>query len=115
MRTKRVLLAGLLCLLLSGMRDPFQPPLDSCQISQLSHWQFHGAVSGDTTIGFLRNNDGRWHRVAVGETLASGWRVIAIDQNELVIEIGEECTPAQWRWQREGTQYAKMDSERAAF
>ncbi|WP_039057714.1 HofP DNA utilization family protein [Enterobacter sp. Bisph1] len=115
MRTKRLLLAGLLCLLLSGMRDPFQPPLDTCRLSQLSHWQFHGAVIGEHTIGFLRDDAGRWYRVAPGETLTSGWRVIAINQNELVIEIGKECTPAQWRWQRQGTQNAKMDSNNAAF
>ena len=115
MRIKRLLLAGLLCLLLSGMRDPFQPPRDICQTALLSQWHFHGAITGEREMGFLRDNAGRWYRLTAGETLPTGWRVITVDQHELVVEIGEECTPAQWRWQREGTHYAKMDSGRDAL
>lgn len=115
MRISRLLLAALLSLFLCGMRDPFQPPQDICRTAQLSNWHFHGAVAGDQPIGIVRDATGRWYRLIVGETLPTGWRVVAIQQDEMLIEIGEECTPAQWRWQREGTQHAKMDSERDAL
>lgn len=115
MRTRRLLLAALLSLLLCGMRDPFQPPPDTCQIAQLGNWHFHGAVAGEQPIGIVRDGTGRWYRLIAGETLPTGWRVIAIYHDEMLIEIGKECTPAQWRWQREGTQHAKMDSERDAL
>lgn len=115
MRISRLLLAALLSLFLCGMRDPFQPPQDICRTAQLSNWHFHGAVAGDQPIGIVRDTTGRWYRFIVGETLPTGWRVVAIQKDEMLIEIGEECTPAQWRWQREGTQHAKMDSERDAL
>ena len=115
MIAKRVLSACGACLLLSGMRDPFQPPPDTCQLAQLRHWQFRGMVQGELTVGIVRDADGRWYRVASGETLPAGWRVISVTADELQVDTGKDCIPAQWRWIREGTLNEKMDSGRHAL
>ncbi|MGG7448196.1 HofP DNA utilization family protein [Kosakonia oryzendophytica] len=112
MTAKRLLCAGGLCLLLSGMRDPFQPPRDTCLTGQLANWRFHGVVAGEQSIGILRDDSGRWRRVVEGETLPTGWRVIAVNEHGIRITLGERCTPAEWRWKREGDQDEKMDSQR---
>ncbi|AUP76222.1 hypothetical protein CWS02_02200 [Enterobacter sp. EA-1] len=52
MTAKRLLCAGGLCLLLSGMRDPFQPPRDTCLTGQLASWRFHGVVAGSKASAF---------------------------------------------------------------
>ncbi len=44
MRVKRWLLAGIACVFLTGMRDPFKPPEDLCRISELSQWRYQGMV-----------------------------------------------------------------------
>ncbi|WP_342323264.1 HofP DNA utilization family protein [Kosakonia sp. BYX6] len=115
MTAKRLLFAGGLCLLLCGMRDPFQPLPDVCQIAQLNAWQFHGVVQGGQKIGIVSDAAGRWHRVVAGETLPSGWRIISVNPQEIDVATGKECAPSTWRWKRKGTQHAKMDSEHRAL
>ncbi|SFU17310.1 pilus assembly protein HofP [Kosakonia arachidis] len=110
MITERVVFACVLCLLLSGMRDPFQPPPDTCKIAQLNQWLFRGMIQGKHAVGILRDAGKHWHRVTVGELLPTGWRVISITVDELQISTGKDCTPAQWRWKRDGAQNEKMDS-----
>ncbi|MEO3740398.1 HofP DNA utilization family protein [Kosakonia oryzendophytica] len=112
MTAKRLLCAGGLCLLLSGMRDPFQPPRDTCLAGQLASWRVHGVVAGEESIGILRDDGGRWRRVVEGDRLPTGWRVIAVDEHGIRIALGEHCVPAEWRWKREGDQDEKMDSQR---
>lgn len=114
MGIKRVIFACGLCLFLSGMRDPFQPP-DTCQLAQLNQWQFRGIIQSGQAVGLLHDADGRWHRVAAGDRLPTGWRVVSVTLDELQISTGNDCIPAQWRWKREGTQYEKMDSEPRAL
>ncbi|XTZ38734.1 HofP DNA utilization family protein [Salmonella enterica] len=111
MLAKRLVLAGSVCLLLTGMRDPFQPPADTCQISQLVDWHFRGVVVSEHTIGLLHHAGGHWLRVTAGESLPTGWRVLSVSEHEMEIATGEGCTPSRWRWKREGTQNAKMDIE----
>ncbi len=110
MIAERVVFACTLCLLLSGMRDPFQPPPDTCQLAQLNQWQFHGMIQGKHAVGILRDASEHWHRVAAGELLPTGWRVVSFTVDELHISTGKDCIPAQWRWKREGTQNEKMDN-----
>ncbi|MFT4290839.1 HofP DNA utilization family protein [Enterobacter sp.] len=95
----------LLCslLMLTGMRDPFHPPEDRCAVRQLAQWRYLGVVSGISSIGILQDGQKRWHRVRADDRLPVGWRVIAIDEKELVIVLGDACEPKQWQWQREGT------------
>ncbi|HDR2755730.1 MULTISPECIES: HofP DNA utilization family protein [Enterobacter] len=95
----------LLCslLLLTGMRDPFHPPEDRCAVGQLALWRYQGIVSGISSIGILQDGQKRWHRVREDDRLSVGWRVIAMDEKELVIALGDACEPKQWQWQREGT------------
>lgn len=95
----------LLCslLMLTGMRDPFHPPDDLCAAGQLSQWRYQGIVSGISSIGILQDGQKRWHRVTVDDRLPVGWQVIAMDEKELVIALGDACEPKQWQWQREGT------------
>ena len=115
MVAKRIFIAAGICLLLSGMRDPFQPLPDTCQISQLKKWRFHGMVQGGNSMGIISDADGRWYRVVTGETLPTGWKVISISQSEIDVATGKECAPSTWRWKRKGTQDAKKDSERHAL
>lgn len=95
----------LLCslLMLTGMRDPFHPPEDRCAVGQLAQWRYLGVVSSISSIGILQDGQKRWHRVRADDRLPVGWRVIAIDEKELVIALGDACEPKQWQWQREGT------------
>lgn len=95
----------LLCslLMLTGMRDPFHPPEDRCAAGQLAQWRYLGVVSSLNSIGILQDGQKRWHRVRTDDRLPVGWRVIAINEKELVIALGEACEPKQWQWQREGT------------
>lgn len=44
MMTKRWLFACFSVLLLTGMRNPFQPPEDLCRMAELSAWRYQGAV-----------------------------------------------------------------------
>ncbi|HHL0033880.1 HofP DNA utilization family protein [Enterobacter mori] len=90
-------------LFLAGMRDPFQPPEDSCAVGQLARWRYQGMVSGGMETGILRDGQQRWHRVKRDERLPPGWRVSKMDQQQLTVDVGDLCEPTQWTWQREGT------------
>lgn len=46
MTVERWLLICVSVLMLTGMRNPFLPPEDRCQIAELSTWRFQGMVSG---------------------------------------------------------------------
>ncbi|QLR45044.1 DUF2531 family protein [Enterobacter sp. RHBSTW-00994] len=88
---------------LTGMRDPFHPPDDLCAAGQLAQWRYQGMVEGITTVGILQDGQKRWHRVRKDEHLPVGWRVISINEREMVVDVGVTCDPARWQWQREGT------------
>ena len=92
----------LLCsvLLLTGMRDPFHPPDDPCAVGELTQWHYRGMVGG---VGLLQDGKQRWYRLHLEERLPAGWRVSAMNETQLVVDVGETCEPAQWTWQREGT------------
>lgn len=45
MTVERWLLICVSVLMLTGMRNPFLPPEDRCQIAELSTWRFQGMVS----------------------------------------------------------------------
>lgn len=90
-------------LVLTGMRDPFQPPEDNCAVGEFAQWRYQGMVSGNTDTGILRDGQQRWHRVKRGERLAPGWRVNGMDLHQLTVNVGERCELKQWTWQREGT------------
>jgi hypothetical protein len=90
-------------LLLTGMRDPFRPPDDP-----LRHWRA-GAVAlsrhggGTAAVGILQDGQKRWHRLKTHERFPAGWTITAINETELVVDVGDTCEPGQWTWQREGT------------
>jgi len=108
MATKRITVACLLVLMLGGMRDPFQPPLDRCMPSQLELWHYQGVViMAEAATGIVRDPAGRWRRVQKGDSLLGGWRVVDFDKEEMRIATGEGCEPARWQWKREGSQNEK--------
>lgn len=87
-------------LLLTGMRDPFQPPDDRCATGQLAQWQYRGWVND---IGLMQDGATRWHRVRIHDRLTTGWRVVSLSETALTIETGDGCEPGRWQWQRQGT------------
>lgn len=115
MMVKRLLFTFGIVTVLCGMRDPFQPPPDRCQIGQLRAWQLYGVIESGQRLAIIRDAAGRWHRVRVGDTLSPGWHVTAIETDETEIATGKACAPSTWRWKRKGTQDEKMDSERRAL
>lgn len=112
MVSKRILLVIMMVLMLTGMRDPFQPPADRCQTMQLTQWHYQGivAMSGRAT-GIVRDATGKWRRVHEGERLPAGWRVAGFDNDEMRIAVGDTCLPQHWRWKREGTQDEKHSND----
>ncbi|MBZ0060495.1 MULTISPECIES: HofP DNA utilization family protein [unclassified Leclercia] len=112
MRVNRGVL--LLLPLLLGMRDPFQAPVSRCPDAVLSQWRYAGLVSGAVPVGIVRDETSRWLRVRRGETLPQGWRVMTLDEKELVIDTSEACEQSQWRWQRQGTKHENRDRGTAA-
>lgn len=111
MAAKRTVAACLLILMLTGMRDPFQPPADICMASQLSLWRYQGVVTmAEAATGIVRDPAGKWRRVQVGETLVGGWRVVGFNKEEMHIATREDCEPERWRWKREGSQHEKNNS-----
>lgn len=115
MTVKRI--AGIIAVLplLLAMRDPFQPVEDRCQIAMLGQWRYQGMVSSpERQTGLLRDASGRWHRVAQGTTLLTGWQVTEITVGELRVMTGSGCEPAYWRWMRKGIKNETMDSFTAA-
>lgn len=98
--------------MLTGMRDPFRPPDDSCRFAELARWRYGGAVGqAEQPIGFMRDPGGRWHRVKADALLGEGRRVLTITADELEIALDARCEPARWRWLKEG---AKYDANSAA-
>ncbi|WP_442779293.1 HofP DNA utilization family protein [Enterobacter cancerogenus] len=93
-----MIVASLVCL--TGMRDPFQPPADTCLTGQLPQWRYQGKVND---VGFMQDGQQRWHRVKQDQRLLTGWRVMAMDEQQLTVDVGETCDLRQWTWQREGT------------
>lgn len=105
----------LLLPLLLGMRDPFKVPESRCPDAALSQWQYAGIVMGPVPVGIVRDEQARWLRVRHGETLPTGGRVAALNEQELVIDTLGKCEPPLWRWQRQGTkQHEVRDSRTAA-
>jgi len=111
---RRALLLALPLLL--GMRDPFQPLPDRCQTAALTQWRYQGFITvNGQRRGVLRSPEGRWHRVAAGESLPPGWRVVSLTEQTLQVATAADCEPAQWQWQRQGAKDEKVDSgDRAA-
>lgn len=103
MAVKHGLLVGISLLMLTGMRDPFQPPEDRCHITELSTWRYHGMVSrGPRVIGLVQDGRHKWRRIELHEALNSGWTVSHISAQHVTIETGKDCEPSRWQWQRQG-------------
>lgn len=102
--------------LLLGMRDPFLPAEDSCAASQVTLWQYRGVVSrGEQRTAIVTDASGKWRRLAQGQKLDNGWRVTAIQPQQMDMAADAGCEPSQWRWQREGKQNdAKVSGGMAA-
>lgn len=113
MTAKRALAVCFLLLpLITGMRDPFQPVPDSCQLAQMALWHYHGKVAvNDKVVGILRDPTGRWQRLREGNVLPGGWIIVRLNKEEATLENGEGCSPANWRWKREGTQDDKKHND----
>ncbi|WP_324723132.1 HofP DNA utilization family protein [Lelliottia sp. JS-SCA-14] len=112
MRTElRVLLVCSL-LLITGMRDPFRPPDDRCATGALGQWRYQGMLKGGSAVGMVKDEQQRWHRVRLEERLPAGWQVLAVNETEMVIGLGEGCEPKEWRWPREGTKHENSQSNR---
>lgn len=90
-------------LLLTGMRDPFRPPDDPCAIGELAQWRYRGMVVGQQAIGILQDGQKHWYRLKTHERFPAGWTITAINETELVVDVGDTCEPGTWTWQREGT------------
>jgi len=111
MRTELRCLILCSMIFLTGMRDPFRAPVDRCEIGKLDKWRFKGLVLG---VGIVKDEQDRWHRVRQDDRLSLGWRVLAINETEIVVEVGEGCDPKEWRWKREGTKNEKNKDSRSA-
>jgi len=110
MSNKRRALLLIVLPMIMAMRDPFLPPEDRCHTAQLAQWRYQGVIeraSGRT--GLLRNPQGVWLRVQTGSHLSTGWRVVQLTSQELVIETGAGCDPARWSWSRQGEQHESRD------
>lgn len=111
MTAKRWLLVGASLLILTGMRNPFQPPEDTCQIAMLSGWRYQGVViQGERTIGLIQDSQHRWRRVEQHDVLNGSWTVSQITTQSLTIDTGNHCEPPRWQWQRQGEVNEAMDS-----
>ena len=65
MTVERWLLACISVLILTGMRNPFLPPEDPCQIAEWSTWRYQGMVSvGERPIGIVHDGQHKWRRVS---------------------------------------------------
>ncbi|NTX71259.1 DUF2531 family protein [Lelliottia amnigena] len=98
---------------LTGMRDPFRPPVDRCEIGKLNKWHYQGLIRSAGVVGIIKDEQDRWHRAHQEDHLPSGWRVLAINETEMVIEVGDGCDPKEWRWKREGTKNEKNKDSRS--
>ncbi|WP_174348954.1 HofP DNA utilization family protein [Lelliottia aquatilis] len=103
MRTELCCLLICSLIFITGMRDPFHPPDDRCSAGTLAHWRYQGLIENGNSVGIVKDEQQRWHRVRQQEKLPAGWLVLAVNEMEMVVGLGEECEPKEWRWQREGT------------
>ncbi|HFZ8996247.1 TPA: HofP DNA utilization family protein [Citrobacter freundii] len=111
MAVRRGMLAALSLLLLSGARDPFQPPQDSCLVGELPLWRYQGLVSrGERRIGLLQDTQHQWRRVEQNQVLKNGWRIAQLTAQSLTVETGHNCQPSQWQWPRQGKKDEAVDS-----
>ena len=61
MMVKRGIIIGMSLLLLTGMRDPFRPPEDRCQIAELTQWHYRGMVGqGERVIAIISDSQHKW-------------------------------------------------------
>lgn len=106
----------LLCsvVFITGMRDPFRPPDDSCSVRTLSQWRYQGLINNGKAVGIVKDELQHWHRVRQQETLGAGWQVLAVNEMEMVVGLGDECEPKEWRWQRQGTNNDKRKNNDSA-
>lgn len=111
MKGKRWLLVCSSLLILTGMRNPFQPPEDHCQLSELSTWRYQGAViKGERTIGLVLDDKHKWRRVEQHDVLNSGWTVSQVTAQNMTIDTDKNCEPSRRQWQRQGEVNEAMDS-----
>nr|WP_318383360.1 HofP DNA utilization family protein [uncultured Enterobacter sp.] len=111
MIANRLLLALLVFVMLTGMRDPFAPQPDRCHIAQLSQWRYQGFIAmGGNTKGIVQDADGRWRRASPQDVLPTGWRVGEITRQQMQIYTAAGCEPQQWQWTREEPQSEKTDA-----
>lgn len=95
---------------LTGMRDPFAPPLDRCHTVELTQWHYRGSVGHELRrIGLIKDGGGKWHRIEPGEMFATGWRLVALTESDMTVDTGEGCDPARWTWIKEGEKDESMD------
>lgn len=106
----------LLCsvVFITGMRDPFRLPDDSCSVRTLSQWRYQGLINNGKAVGIVKDELQHWHRVRQQETLGAGWQVLAVNEMEMVVGLGDECEPKEWRWQRQGTNNDKRKNNDSA-
>lgn len=110
MTVERWLLALASILILTGMRNPFLPPEDHCQIAELSTWRYQGMVSqGERPIGIVQDGQHKWRRVERNDVLENGWTISQITAESLTLNTEKSCEPAQWQWQRQGAVNEAMD------
>ena len=76
---ERWLLACVSVLILTGMRNPFLPPEDRCQIAELSAWRYQGILSqGARPIGIVQDSQKKWRRIERNDLLKNGWTITQI-------------------------------------
>ncbi|KWV99202.1 HofP DNA utilization family protein [Escherichia fergusonii] len=111
MMVKRGIIIGMSLLLLTGMRDPFRPPEDRCQIAELTQWHYRGMVGqGERVIAIISDSQHNWQRVEQRDVLENGWTILQITPEFLTLNTGKTCEPDQWQWQRQGEENEAMDS-----
>ncbi|MTH47726.1 HofP DNA utilization family protein [Intestinirhabdus alba] len=111
----RRLLAGVSLLLLTGLRDPFQPPVDHCRTGELAGWRYQGVVScGARPIALVRDSAQRWHRVERNDVLENGWTVSRVTMQSITLINDKKCDPPRWRWQRQGEEVDEAMDRRGA-
>ena len=103
MTVERWLLACMSVLMLTGMRNPFLPPEDRCQIAELSTWRFQGMVSqGTRPIGIVQDSQKKWRRAKPNDVLKNGWTITQITAQNITLGTEKNCEPPRWQWQRQG-------------
>ncbi|MDH1797962.1 DUF2531 family protein [Citrobacter sp. Cpo061] len=111
MTVERWLLICVSVLMLTGMRNPFLPPEDRCQIAELSTWRFQGMVSqGSRPIGIVQDSQKKWRRVKPNDVLKNGWTITQITAQNITLDTERNCEPPRWQWQRQGAVNEAMDS-----